>query len=56
MRKELIEKIKRMTGALDPVPEEAIQIGFGDHVPDFISESLMRFNEFSQKMKPQKNK
>jgi hypothetical protein len=51
LRKELIEKIKRMTGALDPVPEDAIQIGFGDHVPDFISESLMRFNEFSQKMK-----
>ena len=56
MRKQLIEKIKRMTGALEPIPEDAVQIGFGDHVPDFVSRTLLSFNEFSKQTREQRTK
>lgn len=56
MRKQLIEKIKRMTGALEPIPEDAVQIGFGDHIPDFVARTLLTFNEFSKQTKEQKTK
>ncbi len=56
MRKQLIEKVKRMTGALEPIPENATQIGFGDHVPDFVARTLLTFNEFSKQTKEQRTK
>jgi len=55
VRKQLIERVKRMTGALEPIPENATQIGFGDHVPDFVARTLLTFNEFSKQNQRTKN-
>lgn len=45
-----------MTGALEPIPEDVVQIGFGDHIPDFVSRTLMTFNDFSKQNKQTKTK
>ena len=42
----LISKIRKVTGAEEPIPEQTQ--GFGDHVPDFIQNfvPLKKFNKF----------